>query len=85
MGASCLPDVMIIKLDTLAVPVKLTMSAQTSVEINVPSPSLEKKEEKISSNSYMWENGRFGRMGEGGGWCSSLSSSSCSPFPFVLR
>ena len=38
-------------------------SAKTRVELNYPSPSLEKKGGKVSSNSYILENGMFDRMG----------------------
>ena len=58
-----MPDVMIIKLDTLAVPAQHAMSAKTRVELIFPSLSLEKKGGKISSNSYLLEDGSFGRMG----------------------
>ena len=54
---------MIIKLDTLAVPAQHAKSAKTRVELIFPSLSLEKKGGKISSNSYLLENGRFGRTG----------------------
>ena len=54
---------MIIKLDTLAVHAKHAMSANTRVELNFPSPFLEKKGGKIDSNSCILENGKFGRMG----------------------
>ena len=50
-GAICLPEVMMIKF--LAVPAKHAMSAQTRVELNFPSPSLEKKEAKsVSTLTY---------------------------------
>jgi len=62
-GAIRLPVVKIIKLDTLAVPTQHAMSAKTKVELILPSLSLEKKGGRISSNSYLFENGRFGRMG----------------------
>ena len=53
-GAACLPDVMIIKLDTLAVPAQHAMSAKTRVELIFPSLSLEKKEAKSVPTLTYW-------------------------------
>ena len=53
---------MTIKLDTMAVPANHAMSVKTRVELNFPSPSLEKGE-AIFFNSYKCKNGRLGQKG----------------------
>jgi len=62
---------MIIKLDTLAVPAKHTMSAKTRVELKIISHSLEKKEAKsVSTLTY----GKMAGLAEWAGRGPSLSS-----------
>ena len=58
-----MPDVMIIKLDTLVVTAKHALSAKIRVELSFPSPSLEKKEENSVPTLKYLGNGRFGHMG----------------------
>ena len=46
-------DVMIINLDTLAVSAKHAMSANTRVELNLPSPSLGKRKQNHHAGSTL--------------------------------
>ena len=69
-GATCLPDVMIIKLDTLAVPAKHAMSAKTRVELKFPSPFLEKKETKSASTLAY---GKMAGLAEWAGGCHTVT------------
>ena len=70
-GCSMFADVMIIKLDTLAVPAQHAMSAKTRVEQIFTSLSLEKKEAKsVSTLAY----GKMAGLAEWAGRCPYLSS-----------
>ena len=59
-GAACLPHVMIIKLDTLAL---LSMPCLPKLELRwfFPRPPL-KRGGETTFNSYIWENGMFGHF-----------------------
>ena len=70
-GVACLPDVMIIKLDTLAVPAQHAMSAKTRVELIFPSLSLEKKEAKSVPTLIYW---KMADLAEWAGRCPPLLS-----------
>ena len=66
-----MPDVMIIKLDTLAVPAQHAMSAKTRVELIFPSLSLEKKEAKSVPTLTYW---KMAGLAEWAGRCPPLLS-----------
>ena len=64
---------MIIKLDILAVPTKQTMSAETRVELNFPTPSFERREAKSVSYLILVVYGKMVGLAECAGMCPSLS------------
>ena len=66
-----MPEDMIVKLDTFAVPAKHAVSAKIQVELDFPSPFLEKKKAKLVLTLTYW---KMAGLAELAGRCPSLLS-----------